>query len=76
MDTETETLRHLMDVGRRLLEELDPDVVFRQVLEEARLITGARYAALGVLGENRKELDRFLTSGIALVCPEKAGTFA
>jgi signal transduction histidine kinase len=63
-ETETEKLRHLMEVGRRLLAELDPDEVFAQVLAEARAITGARYAALGVLSESRTELSRFLTDGI------------
>jgi signal transduction histidine kinase len=53
-----------MEVGRGLLSELDPDVVFEQVLAEARSVTGARYGAIGVLSENRRELSRFLTSGI------------
>ena len=35
-----------------------------RVLETAREITGARYAALGVLNERRTELARFLTSGV------------
>lgn len=64
MNSETERLRHLMEVGRRLLSELDPDVVLEQVLAEARLVTGARYCAIGVLSEDRRELSRFLTSGI------------
>jgi signal transduction histidine kinase len=34
------------------------------VLDAAREVTGARYAALGVLDENRHELAQFLTSGI------------
>ena len=64
MNDETATLRHLMEVGRRLLAELDPDIVLTQVLAEARLITGARYAALGVLNDARDELARFVTDGI------------
>ncbi len=64
LDSETATLTHLLEAGRRLLTALDPDVVFEKVLEEARLITGARYAALGVLNPERTELARFLTSGI------------
>jgi signal transduction histidine kinase len=34
------------------------------MLDAAREVTGARYAALGVLDENRDELAQFLTSGI------------
>ncbi len=34
------------------------------MLETAREITGARYAAIGVLDESRKELERFLVGGI------------
>jgi signal transduction histidine kinase len=64
MDSETATLHHLLEAGRRLLGALDPGVVFERVLEEARLITGARFAALGVLNPERTELARFLTSGI------------
>jgi signal transduction histidine kinase len=57
-------LRELIDVGRSLVAELDPEVVFRQVLEVATELTGARYAALGVLDEERRELERFITHGI------------
>jgi len=57
-------LRELIDVGRGLLAELDPEAVFRQVLEVACQLTGARYAALGVLDEDRHELERFITHGI------------
>jgi two-component system, NarL family, sensor histidine kinase DevS len=57
-------LRELIDVGRSLVAELDPEVVFQQVLGVACELTGARYAALGVLDEERHELERFITHGI------------
>jgi signal transduction histidine kinase len=57
-------LRELIDVGRSLVAELDPEVIFQQVLEVACDLTGARYAALGVLDENRHELERFIVRGI------------
>jgi signal transduction histidine kinase len=57
-------LRELIDVGRSLVAELDPEVIFQQVLEVACDLTGARYAALGVLDEDRHELERFITHGI------------
>ena len=57
-------LRRLIDVGRSLLSQLDLEAVLDQVLETAREITGARYAALGILDRDRRELERFITRGI------------
>lgn len=57
-------LRELIDVGRSLVAELDPEVIFRQVLTVACELTGARYAALGVLDQERQQLERFITHGI------------
>lgn len=57
-------LRRLIDVGRGLLSQLDPEAVLDQVLETAREITGARYAALGILDRDRRELERFITRGV------------
>jgi signal transduction histidine kinase len=47
-----------------LVGELDPETVLDRILKEAREITGAKYAALGALNEDRTELERFLTRGI------------
>ena len=57
-------LRRLVDVGRSLVTMLDPEAVFERLLEVARELTGARYAAIGVLDERREGLERFLTAGI------------
>ena len=57
-------LRRLLDIGRALTVELDQRVVLDRVLETAREITGARYAAVGILNEQRTELAQFLTSGV------------
>jgi signal transduction histidine kinase len=57
-------LRSLIDVGRALLSQLDPEAILDQVLETARELTGARYAALGILDRQRRELERFITRGI------------
>jgi signal transduction histidine kinase len=43
---------------------LDQRVVLRRVLQTAQEITGARYAALGILNEQHTGLERFLTAGI------------
>ena len=61
---DAQRLRRLLDVGRSLVSELDLEVVLERVLEAARELTGARYAALGVLDDDRQELARFLTGGI------------
>ena len=59
-------LRRLLQVGRTVVSDLDADAVLERVLEAAREVTGARYAALGLLDEQRLELERFLTVGVDL----------
>jgi signal transduction histidine kinase len=59
-----QTVRGLLDIARSVLAELDVDSVLNHVLESSRELTGARYAALGVLNSSRTELERFLTLGI------------
>jgi signal transduction histidine kinase len=56
--------RRLLAVGRALVSELDPETVLDRILSEARELTGARFAALGVLDESRQALKRFVTSGL------------
>ncbi len=46
------------------MAELDVEAILDRVLDVARELTGARYAALGVLDPDRRELERFLTKGI------------
>ncbi len=57
-------LRRLVDVGRSLVTVLDPEAVLERLLQVARELTGAEYAAIGVLDERRERLERFLTVGI------------
>ena len=54
----------LLEAGRALVAELDTEVVLERLLETARELTGARYAAIGVLDEQRRQLERFLTAGV------------
>ncbi len=42
-------LRRVLDVGLALVSELDVEVLLRHILEAARDLTTARYAAVGVL---------------------------
>jgi signal transduction histidine kinase len=59
-----ERLRGLIEVGRKLVAHLDLETLLREVLDVAREQTGARYAALGVLDQERRELERFIYVGI------------
>jgi signal transduction histidine kinase len=63
-DLEAARLRQLLDVGRSLVSELHVDQVLERVLAVARELTGARYAALGVLDTERLQLERFVTNGL------------
>jgi signal transduction histidine kinase len=63
-DSEDLSIRRLLEVGRGLMTELDLGAVLERVLQTAREITGARYAALGILNDTRSELEQFLTTGV------------
>ena len=58
-------LRQLIEVGPWLLSELDLETVLDRLLQTARDVTGAHYAALGVLDSEREHLERFLTRGLS-----------
>jgi signal transduction histidine kinase len=60
-----EQARSLLDIAGSVLGELDLEVVVDRVLESARELTGARYAALGVLDPSRTELEKFITLGVS-----------
>ncbi len=66
-------LGRLIEVGRGLVTERDPEIVIRRALTAARELTGARYAALGVLDSSRTGLDRFLTEGMDEETVERIG---
>ncbi len=57
-------LRRLIDAGRGFVSQLELESVLRELVEVARELTDARYAALGILDENRHELERFIFTGI------------
>lgn len=59
-----EPFKRLVDVGTSLLSELDLEAVLRSVVEAARELTSAEYAALGVLNPDHTELERFIYLGI------------
>jgi signal transduction histidine kinase len=64
VDLDEQRLRRLIEIGRSLVSERDLATLLAHVLDTARELTGARYAALGVLDESRQALARFTTGGI------------
>ena len=62
--TPDQSRQRLIEAGRFLVSELDLEVVLERLLEIARELTGAQYAAVGILDESKSELERFVTSGI------------
>jgi signal transduction histidine kinase len=63
-DPQIRRLEYLLEVGRSLTSELHLDTLLDTILTTARELTGARYAAIGVLDERRRALAQFHTSGI------------
>lgn len=54
----------LVEAGLALGHELSLDDLLTRIVEAARTVLGARYAALGVLDRTGTELARFVTAGI------------
>ena len=57
-------LRALFAAGLAVTSELSLDALLRRLVEAAAELTGARYAALGVIDANGTELEQFITHGI------------
>jgi len=60
----SDRLRVLVDAGIALSSELSLDGLLQRIVETAAELTGARYAALGVIDKSGQALERFLTTGI------------
>src|SRR5215204_1585233 len=60
----SDRLRALLDAGIALNSELSLDALLQRLVETAAEITGARYAALGVIDKTGQALERFLTTGV------------
>ena len=57
-------LRVLVDAGIALSSELSLDALLQLLTETAASLTGARYAALGVIDMSGQGLERFVTTGV------------
>ena len=57
-------LRELIDASIALNSELSLDNLLQKIVDTAASLTGARYAALGVIDETGDALERFVTTGV------------
>jgi len=69
----SERLRGLIEAGIALGSELSLDALLLKLAETAADLTGARYAALGVIDETGQGLERFVYTGIDREEAEKIG---
>lgn len=54
----------LSDAIGAIAEVLAVDGVLQVIVDRVRALVGARYAALGILADDRRHIERFITSGI------------
>ncbi len=65
--------QRVLNAVMAILEQRSFDGVIEQALQSARELTGAHYAAIGVLTSDGKSLARFITSGIDAETEQKIG---
>jgi signal transduction histidine kinase len=58
-------LAALIEAGTVVASGLDLDAVLERLLDLARALTGARYAAVGVLNASGSRIERFVTTGMS-----------
>lgn len=63
-DLSADRLRRLVEAGIVISAGLDLDGVLNRITETAASLTGARYAALGVIDKTGAALERFIAVGI------------
>jgi signal transduction histidine kinase len=68
-----ERFERLLAVGIAITSEHTLDEVLKRVVDSARAVVGARYAALGVRAEDGPSLQAFYTSGLAPGDAERMG---
>ena len=62
--TEQERLRAVLDAAIAVSSELSLEAVLQRIVEAAASLTGAQYAALGVINPSRQGLERFVVTGL------------
>ncbi|HET7250303.1 MAG TPA: GAF domain-containing sensor histidine kinase [Gemmatimonadales bacterium] len=68
-----ERFRRLLGLGVSIFSEHTTEAVLQRIVDGARDVVGARYAAIGVLAPDRKSLTTFVTSGIDAKLRERIG---
>ena len=68
-----ERFERLLAAGIAIFSQHDPKYVLQQVVDAAREVVGARYAALGVLGQDGQSVVEFVTSGIDEATRQRIG---
>lgn len=68
-----ERFERLLAAGVAIFSRHDLDHVLQEVVDAAREVVGARYAALGVVGEDRETLVQFVTSGLDEATRQRIG---
>jgi signal transduction histidine kinase len=71
--TEQDRLRAVMDAAIAVTSELSIEAVLQRIVEAAARLTGARYAALGVIDQSGKGLENFVTTGLDEETIERIG---
>ena len=66
-------LRRIVDAMLLIDGDIALEDVLRNVVDEARSITGARYGALGVVNDDQTSLAQFITSGMSTDMEEEIG---
>lgn len=66
-------MRQLAEAAIALTEELRVEHVLQKIVDLARSLVGAEYAALGVLGHDAQSLDQFIHSGMDPATVEAIG---
>jgi signal transduction histidine kinase len=64
----------LLQAGVAIFSEHSLNAVLQRVTDSARDVVGARYAALGVMGEDGSTLSQFVTSGMSEAERQRIGT--
>jgi signal transduction histidine kinase len=66
-------LRVLVNAGIALSSELSLDALLQRIIESAAELTGARFAALGVIDKTGQSLEQFVTTGFDSATHEAIG---